>query len=158
MPDARPAGPDPLALPPSLDSPQPGSSPSNSARFAARPHVDPGAPAWQGLKDDSIECVCSALGPHITELSVVGCTQLDGNLLLGRVNDKCPCLHTLNVSFPLRSPPGTAVWLAVPLTNHLFGRMGLRQLRECEQIEASQMALVVVTRSMKGLPRIEIRQ
>ena len=64
MPDARPAVPDPLALPPSLDSPQPGSSPSNSARFAARPHVDPGAPAWQGIKDDSISV--KALGTGLS--------------------------------------------------------------------------------------------
>jgi hypothetical protein len=104
MSDARSAALDLSTLPPSIDlrlDPRGFPvSPSCRVRLGLRQHrtLTSAAPVWQGLEDDAIEFVCSALGPYITELSVVGCTQLDGNLLLGRVNDKCPCLHTLNVS------------------------------------------------------------
>lgn len=36
----------------------------------------PDRASWQGLGDDAIACICSIVGEHITELSLVGCTQV----------------------------------------------------------------------------------
>ena len=59
----------------------------------------------QGLDEASLDWVCHTLGPHITELSLAGCTQLAGDTLMLRFHDKFPCLHTLNVNHP-RGGPG----------------------------------------------------
>jgi len=78
-----------------------------------------------GLGDDSMDIINSVLGVHVTELSLVGCTQLKGDALMLNFHKKFPCLHTLNV-------------------------------RGC-QIENKDKALMIVSRTICGLPRIEIR-
>ena len=63
------------------------------------PHPAPPRPTlalWQGLGDDSIECVRAVLGAHITELSLAGCTQLSSKMMQ-QFDKQFPCLHTLNV-------------------------------------------------------------
>ena len=65
---------------------------------------------WQGLGDDSMDIINSVLGVHVTELSLVGCTQLKGDALMLNFHKKFPCLHTLNVrSLPVLCHPVSAL-------------------------------------------------
>ena len=123
---------------------------------------------WQGLGDDSIDIICSLLGQRLTQLSLAGCTQLSSEYLMLHFHDKFPCLHTLDVyTAPTAPPPPAAAAVAwwelhcccfdTGYVSEIDVVRAGAQIRGCSQIQQKDMALVVVARTFKGLPRIEIR-